>query len=210
MATVFEFYKVTVEGTLPLLMARFDIDMLGDEESAKGAKRVVQTKVSKLTRREQAERLAYYIPGTRELCLPTGAFIRALRDAGSNHKMTGSRKSAKYAIAPAVLAMTEWARLHDRDGEAYTQYEIDSRGAVNQVSKGRIAVHRPRLDQWRATFEIRLNSSLISEQFVQSLLVEAGMTLGVGAYRAGLGGPFGLFNVIHFDQRDAVLADAAE
>lgn len=203
--SIFSYYQATVEGTRPLLMAAFPIEEMLANEGAAGRR----TKPSSMTPREQAEKLAYRNPD-KSLYIPTAAFARAIREAGGNHKMKGTRKSAKYVVPAAVLMMGEQALLHDADNNPLTTFEVFSISAVNQVTKARIITHRPRIDRWRATFQVRVNTNMLTPSFVNDLLTEAGMTLGVGAWRPEKGGSFGLFQVIHWDQRDAELPVAAE
>lgn len=125
-----------------------------------------------------------------------------LREAGGNHKMRGSRKSAKF-IVPAAVRVTEDAILI-RNGDGATlakDFEVDSRPVVIPATKGRIMAHRPRWDCWSARFTVVVNDDLLPIDFVNQLLVEASQQIGVGAFRPEKGGPFGTFLVEKWQEK---------
>ena len=64
-------------------------------------------------------------------------------------------------------------------------------------------IHRPRLEKWSAKIDLRVNEELMSESIVRQLLTEGGQQIGVGAFRPEKGGPFGMFDVVAWDVRDA-------
>ena len=53
---------------------------------------------------------------------------RLLREAGSNHKLKGSRKSAKFVVPAAVLVLDDAIILRNGDGQTpIKDFEVDSR-----------------------------------------------------------------------------------
>lgn len=185
--------NVQIVGTTPLLQHRF-----GEAAQQSGNTRKVM--VSNGTPREEAEKVCYrndagfYFPGA--------AISRLLREAGGNHKLRGSRKSAKYVIPAAVLVLADTINLVNGDGKSpIKDYEVDSRPVTIPATKGRIMRHRPRFDVWGAKFTLRVNDSILPVDFVQTLLNEGGQQIGIGDFRPEKGGPFGTFNVTEWKEQ---------
>lgn len=187
-------YNVTIAGTTPLLQHRFT----EETEQEKATRKVL---VSRGTPREEADKVAYRDNEGR-FYFPGAAIARLLREAGGNHKLKGSRKSARYVVPAAVLVTEDTITLRNGDCKTLAEtFEVDSRPVTIPATKGRIMRHRPRFDCWSATFNLRINDTILPPDFVHQLLVEGGQQIGVGDFRPEKGGPFGTFNVVAW--RDA-------
>lgn len=192
---------VTVQGTMSILLHRF-----GEAAEAAVDAETRKIKVQKhMLPRDAAEAVCYRTK-TGEIYLPGAAFSRLLREAGGGHKLRGSRKSAKYVVPAATLVLQDAVILRDLRGAPLRDFEVDSRPVVIPSTKGRIMRHRPRLDEWRAGFDLRIDTSILDSAFVQQLLVEGGQQIGVGDFRPERGGPFGTFRVISWDEAPAAVA----
>lgn len=177
---------VQIVGTTPMLQHRF-------EESAEQAKPTRKVVVEHGTPREQAEKVVYrngngfYFPGSW--------IFGSIVEAGGNHKLRGSRKSAKFVVPAAVRVLEPDISLLNGDGKLVKDFEVDSRPVSIPATKGRIMRHRPRFEQWSAKFTLVVNTDLLPEEFVQKLLSEAGEQQGIGDYRPNRKGPFGCFRI---------------
>lgn len=206
----FEYIEAWGDGTMPLLMHNFNDEAAAGLPGGSGkGTRSTNTAGEKPLPREIAEKFAYRENGPGSgLCLPREAFQRLLREAGSNHKEKGSRKSLKYRVPAAVLVLGGNEKgapvpLFERDRKTrLTDYEVHSCSAVNPFTKGRVMSHRPRLDEWSFRLLIRINTGLMAASMVRQLLTEGGQQQGVGSYRPEKGGVFGLFDVVGWDVRD--------
>lgn len=179
---------VRIKGTTALLHQRFN-----ESSELPGATR--QVLVNRGTPREEAERVCYRLKNG-DFYFPGAAIARLLREAGANHKMKGSRRSAKYLVPSATLVLNDAIVLLNGDGESkMADFEVDSRPVVIPSTKGRVMKHRPRFDCWSAVFELRINESLLPVDFIHQLLNEGGQQIGIGDYRPEKGGPFGTFQV---------------
>jgi hypothetical protein len=185
--------NVEIKGTTPLLQHRFT-------ESAEANPSTRKVLVNNGTPREQAEKAVYRNDGG--FYFPGAAIGRLIREAGSNHKLRGSRKSAKYVVPAAVLVMADGIDLLNGDGKSRIKdYEVDSRPVTIPATKGRIMRHRPRFDQWGAKFTIRINDDILPVDFIQQLLTEGGQQIGIGDFRPEKSGPFGTFNVTEWREQ---------
>lgn len=189
-------FNVTIEGVSSLLQHRFSEEAEGD--SGKATRTVL---VSRGTPREQAEKNAYRYPDG-SLYHPGASIARLLREAAANHKMTGTRKSAKAVVPAAVIVLDDALPLHEPGGKkkALSSFEVDSRPVVIPATKGRVMRHRPRLDKWAATFTIQIDESLLPAEFVHQVLEEGGRRLGIGDFRPEKGGPFGRFAITKWQE----------
>lgn len=187
--------QVTIRGTTSLLQNRFN-----ENAEQPGATRAVL--VSRGTPREEATKSAY-INKDGNHWFPGAAIGRLLREAGSNHKLKGSRKSAKFVVPAAVLVLDDAVVL--RNGDSHTpikDFEVDSRPVVIPATKGRVMRHRPRHDCWSAVFNVRINEQILPVDFVQTLLSEGGQQIGIGDFRPEKGGPFGTFLITQWKEQN--------
>lgn len=185
-----------IQGTRPLLQHRFDEQ--AEASSGKSTRHVV---VQQRIPRDEAERVCYRFPENGGFFIPGAAFARLLREAGGAHKLKGSRKSAKFVVPAATLVMEDAITLTNGDGKTKLKdFEVDSRPVTIPATKGRIMRHRPRFDCWSCEVPIRINTDLLSEEFVHKLLVDGGEQIGVGDFRPERGGPFGTFRVVGWER----------
>jgi hypothetical protein len=178
--------EVTIVGTSPLLQHKFSeaFEVVGNTRT------IIQERG---TPREQAQKIVYmndkgfYFPGTW--------IIGSMREAGSNHKLRGSRKSAKFIVPAAIRVIELDVTLRTNSGVLIDDFEVDSRPITIPSTKGKIMRHRPRFDVWSATFNLKINTEMLPEDFVHKLVVEAGQSQGIGDFRPNKSGPFGCFRV---------------
>lgn len=189
---------ITIQGVTPLLCCRWN-------ESAEQEKDTRRTLREKKTPREEAESYAY--KGPHGYCFPLAAIVRGIAEAGSNHKLTGSRKSAKFAVMGSVIPVGEFALLvRPGTSDSIPAFEVDSRRVVIPATKGAITRHRPRFDAWAMTFSLRINDNIVPVQFIEKLLNEMGETIGIGAFRPAKSGPFGTFQIVLWKDQTAKAA----
>lgn len=181
-------YICVIEGLTPMLQHRF-----GDAEEMDAASRKIHVKTK--DPREEAEKCAYR-NAAGELYVPGAAIARMVREAGAAHKQRGSRKSLKYVVPAAILVPEEQIVLRDAEGNALTDYEVDSRPVVIPSTKGRIMRHRPRLNYWCAEFHIEIDDDVLEASLIHQLLIEGGSKLGLLDFRPEKGGTFGRFAVV--------------
>jgi hypothetical protein len=181
---------VEIEGVTALLQHRFSE---GSEEP--GPNRPVNE--DRGTPREQAEGVCYR-DNEGKLYHPSSAIARLLREAGANHKQRSNRKSLKW-IVPAGVRMAEDTIPLFVNGRRAIDFEVDSRPVVIPATKGRIMRHRPRLDVWKAKFDLKINPKVLDEDTVYMLLCEGAEQIGIGDYRPEKGGPFGVFHIVKWE-----------
>lgn len=184
-------FAVRIEGISPLLQHRFA------EASENGDQSRPVVKANK-TPREQAEEVCYrrddksfFVPGTW--------IAGAMREAGTAHKLKGSRKSVKYVV-PAGVTINEVDITLMNGTKKLKDFEVDSRPVVIPSTKGRIMRHRPRFDEWSLEFSIEVDESVIPADLTKQLLEEAGRRVGIGDFRPQRTGPFGRFTVTNWKE----------
>lgn len=185
--------EVEITGTSPMLQHRFG-------EQAEQAKPTRKVLIERDEPRTAAEKVVYRAPdGT--CYIPGGAIARLLREAGGSHKQVGNRKTLKYVVPAAVLVPQDTIGLHN--GKPITTFEVDSRPVTIPATKGRVMRHRPRFDEWQATFALEIDDELLPVEIVHQLLTEGGRGIGIGDFRPEKGGPFGRFRVTRWDEMPA-------
>lgn len=190
-----ETYEVEIQGTTPLLHHKW-----GEHQEEAGKKGSRPVRKQQKTPREEAEQNAYRDPnGT--LYILGEAIYRAMREAGSWHKLTDSRKSMKFAVPASVVPPAETIPLIDPDTKKpLTTFEVFGHRVVNKNTRGAMHCYRPRFDRWGAIFRLCIREGRLTDDEVHTLLQEAGQQIGIGAYRLQNGGPFGSFRVIKWEK----------
>ena len=102
-------FDVHITGTTPLLQHRFT-------EASEQDKATRKVLVASNTPRAEADKVAYRDPQGR-FYFPGAAIARLIREAGGNHKLKGTRKSAKYVVPAAVLVREDAITLLNGDGK---------------------------------------------------------------------------------------------
>ena len=178
--------KATIVGVSPLLCNKFtDAAALAVSGGTSG---VLQGQ-KPLPRDQAAARL--YVDSEGKPVLPGTNLMRSIVNAGSHVKSGKTKLSTqRSSVIPAGMAVVE-IELPLAPGK----WEVDSRSVVIPSTGGRIMSHRPRFDDWRATFHLEVDDSLFSESLARELLDIAGKRVGVGDFRPERKGPFGRFRV---------------
>lgn len=198
--------QVTIQGIAPLLMNRFT----EAAEVAVSGGTAVTFKGDKGTPREQAAPKRYadqdgnlYLPGTN--------IFAAIIAAGTFHKAGKSKLTTlKTSLIPAGMLVDDLiCPLHDADGQPLTEWEVDSRSVVIPSTGGRIMCHRPRVDEWRCTFTVDVDTSMFPPNLIRSVIDDAGKKIGLGDYRPARKGPFGRFVVVKWEVVEKALPQAA-
>lgn len=175
--------SATIQGLSPLLMHAFPMVPIEAFE--------------KKTIAEQAEYAAYRIPiknGSKgELCIPGICVQRALVNGATYSKGKG-RASLQKAAAACLLATPEHLGLGRAD------YDIDSRPVVVPATKGRVMRHRPRIDEWKVSFDLEYDDTLLSAKQVRQIVDDTGRNVGLLDFRPEKKGPFGRFVVINWQE----------
>lgn len=182
--------KVRIRGLTPLLMNRFTEQSEIDVSS--GSRISIRAKNG--SPREEAEAKCYkdhdgnlYIPGTN--------IFAALVGAGVFHKVGRSKLTTqKSSLIPAGIAVIELVCPLEARG-----WEVDSRSVVVPATGGRIMCHRPRIDEWEASFTLEVDEEMFNEKTVRMLVNDAGKKIGLGDYRPQRKGPFGRFSVVGWE-----------
>lgn len=168
---------VTIEGTSALLMKKFpEVPIEGFEKKPP---------------QEQAELSSYRIPGSKELCIPGVAIQRALINGAAYSKGKG-RASLQKTAAACIMVLPEFV------GVGTDKFKVDSRPCVVPATKGRIMRHRPRIDQWKGSFGIEWDETLMSEEQVKRIIEDMGTRVGLLEFRPACKGPYGRCKMIKF------------
>lgn len=188
-------YRITLEGTTPLLQHR----MTDDELMGLLGTRTKKSKdKEEKTPREIAEQYAY--KNERGYVIPTSYLIGAFRQVASEYKQKNSVRKSLKTIAGGVFRPTEeFAQLIDEKGKPLSTFEVDIKKATNH-QKGAVAVCRPRFDKWHLQTDIMIDEELVSKEMVLDILNDSGRRSGIGSFRVSKGGYYGQFRCIKFEE----------
>lgn len=141
---------------------------------------------------KEAEKVAYRSKN-ETLYIPSIALKRCMINASSWKKF--GKYSAKPMIAAGVrLEPREITILNPKNGKPIKDYVIDLQTVV--VQRARIVRARPRIDSWKAEFDLLYNDTLIGDsELVKTILEEGGERVGILDFRPEKYGDFGIFKV---------------
>ena len=189
-----ETFKCRFQGTYAMLMNRIPDDFEADSSETIRKASGIKT----LLPREVAERGAYRMKDGR-LYVPSEWIERGFSETSGNYKQRGTRKSLKYVALSAFEVFPEQIPFV---GDL-KQYEVFAKPANNRVTKGKIMTYRPRIEEWAISFEVKLDTSLMTASDAKKILDEMGVKNGLGSWRPQKAGKFGRFIVTLWEPLDA-------
>lgn len=176
--------NVTIQGTSPLLFNRFrDASIEGKSKRKAGAEQ------------EQVVEDKLYFDGNNKICTPSTHIIGSLINASKNFQIKGKGKSTYSKLVGSSVEVEEELITHKN--QKWIPYTIS---AVNPMTRGRMMVTRPRMDNWELSFKLILKDEGISLETIKEILDYAGIYVGIGDWRPEKKGKFGKFIVTKFEK----------
>ncbi len=180
----------TIQGLTPLMMAN-PAAMMAPKP---GGGRVT---TAKRTPEEEAEMYSYRNT-IGALVFPATGVRNSALSVASKYKAPGAgRSTLKRFTSHIQIDPADFLPVFDGESQPIGKYEIDSRRAVIPKGGG-VIVHRPVVTDWRISFCFLVEDATLGEpeQTVRMLLIDAGINVGIGAFRPERGGWFGRFRVL--------------
>ncbi len=174
--------KITIEGVTSLLFNRFTEDSSGGGRTKR-----------KYDDKEEAEKRVYRMStGKKNLYIPQMWLYKSIIGASSFYKI--GRKSASTILAGTIRIEPEKIDLKTN------KYIMDKQPVV--IQNARIMRVRPRLDKWKASFEIVYNEKYFDKpDMLKEILIEAGERVGIGDGRPAKSKLwYGTFKVTQFKE----------
>ena len=168
--------NVTIRGTAPLLMHRFD----GNQDTSKPKKSGTQYN------KEEDAKKALYTDKDGNIVQPALNIESAMIQAAVNYLLKG-KKSFKDAFKGGIFVEPNLIP------HKIPKWEIDLQGVV--VQRSRVMRARPRFDEWELDFQILNIDERITPNIIKSVLEDVGKFIGIGDYRPR----YGRFKVIKFE-----------
>ena len=178
-------YKITIEGTSPLLMNRPSM-LIGD--ISKDKKPLANDYDAQATSK-------LYTNPKGKLYQPSTHLQGALIEAGKHKKVVGKGKATYSKIVGYACQVDPFEIEHEiQDWETFTVL------AVNPSTKGRIPLSRPMLRKWRLSFEVIFDETEVDPTIMKELFDIAGRIVGIGDWRPAKKGPHGRFQVTNWKE----------
>ncbi len=200
--------KITCRGTTPLLMNRIDDDTLLNLRRPGGKK--AKTRERPELPRDEATTKVYTLQDGKPY-LPTENLLSCLIAAGQFVRLDGKRQvsSAKSTTLPGFLSLEEQTLpLFVHPERVAPEWETDIRPGRNPNGGEMVCLVRPRFDAWAFDVTAAVDLDEIGMAIVRQLFDTAGKRIGLGDFRPSRKGPFGKFQIVHWEE--AAYSAAAE
>jgi hypothetical protein len=194
--------SVTFEGTKPLICNKFsDAAAIGasegDRGSSAGQDRGTPQEICKTK---------LYIGSDGEPMIPSPNVLRCIVDGGSFFKIgkkqiTTQRNSLIYACLE--IEEIEIKLLHREP------WKVDTRPVRITATGGRILAHRPMFDDWRLSFDMELDETIINARLMRDIVDASAKRVGLGDFRPATKGPYGQFVVVSWVEKPVVIPSQA-
>jgi hypothetical protein len=129
----------------------------------------------------------------RQMAIPWVMLHKAFCQAAQDFKYKG-RKNMSPLIGSTVACEQAMIPLDNSDYEVFTEWvRIPPRtGAMVQIG-------RPLKPKWKCSFVLVCDCEMWNAELLEQIIVGAGKTIGIGAWRPALKGPYGRFVVTSFE-----------
>lgn len=175
--------NVEIKGISPLLMNN-PASMMDETDG-------IRIRTKKFNHEEEAKKLLYKMKNGN-LYIPSEA-IKGTLIGGASYKKIG-KFSARPMIAGGVFISPQEVDLKTK------KYDLDIRTVV--IQRNRVVKARPKIENWKASFEIEYNEKLIgNSEIIKSILIEAGERVGLLDFRPQKLGSFGRFEVTKWQEK---------
>lgn len=193
--------KITLSGITPLMLCAFTD---AAAQAATDGNRAASNGERK-TPKEEAESFLY-LNDDGKPSVPNPNLLRCIMDGGSFFKSGRSKiTTQKSSLVPACAMIEEiMVPIESKDG-----WSIDTRPVRIPATGGRILRHRPLFNDWRLTFNLQLDETIISEKLMRDIVDAAGQRIGLGAFRPACKGIYGRFKVVEWKSKPLDLGLAA-
>lgn len=195
--------EITVEGTTPLICNRFT-DAAAESSSA--GSRGASAAADRGTPQAIAASKLYIGLNGRPM-IPQPNLMRCIIDGGRFHKVGKSQVTTQKSSMMFSCLDVEGAEIEIQHREPW---KVDTRAVRIPSTGGRILAHRPVFDDWRLTFEVVLDESILGPKLFRGIVDDSGKRIGLGDFRPSCKGPFGKFVVTAWAQVNEALPIAAE
>ena len=154
--------------------------------------------------REQCKDKVYLSSNHTTLIIPSSNMWNCLIAAGKFQKIGRRTLTTRdSSILPGIFILETFEiPLTDKKGKLLgpDSFEVDSRPVTNQTTGAKVLCHRPRINNWQATFSLLYDDKELSEPIVRQLIDDAGQRIGIGVMRRERKGLFGGFKVVQWQQ----------
>ena len=190
-------YRVTIEGTSPIIMNNGYAGLDTESEQAQQKFEITKKRGSNRTK-EDNERLkelecqiSLWIDDEGAVEIP----VRALRATIEN----GARKLKQGPQVREGLWIESSRFIYDTDQYGETQEELGRTAQFTVpvvVQRSRLLRTRAKFEEWRCVFVVGVDPELVDQQQLERWIKIAGTRVGLGDWRPEKSGQYGRFGIV--------------
>lgn len=186
---------ITIEGSTPLLCNRFT-----DAAAMKATSgQATSTVGDRGTPREIAEGKLYLGAGDSRPVIPAPNILASIMEGGKFFKAGKSKiTTQKSSLIPACVELED-VEYPIEHSEPWT---VDTRAVRVPSTGGRILCHRPCFNDWKLSFSLVLDTSIIGLKTFREIVDCAGKRVGLGDFRPQTKGPYGRYVVTRWEESE--------
>jgi len=195
--------EIEISGVTPLICNKFTDAAAAAASSGSRGSSAGQDRGTPL---EIAESKLYLGLDGRPM-IPQPNLLRCLVEGGRFHKIGRAQVTTKNSSMLFSCLMIEAAEIPIQHEQPW---KVDTRAVRIPATGGRILAHRPMFDDWKLSFEVHLDTSIVGVQLFRRIVDDAGSRIGLGDYRPSSKGPYGRFVCTRWAEQRIELPQAAE
>lgn len=200
--------EITIDGITPLICNRFtDEAAISASEGSRGS----SAAADRGTPQEiAASKLYTGLKG--DLIIPQPNLLRCLVEGGQFHKVGKKQLTTQKSSMLYGCLNVEGIEIPIKHKQPW---KVDTRPVRIPSTGGRILAHRPMFDDWKLSFEVDLDTTILSPKLLRLVVDDAGKRIGLGDFRPATKGPYGRFSVVRWEaveegMEEEPLREAAE
>jgi hypothetical protein len=176
--------SVSIKGVTPLLFNKFaeaEIDSPVKKRAGAIKEKPVEDKL--------------YLTDNNKIYTPSTHLVGAIVNDSKQFKIQGKGKSTYSKVIGSTVQIEPFQIVHN-----IQKWDVFSISAVNPMTRGRVMLKRPKMDEWKLEFGLIYDDEQIPEETMKNILDYAGTNVGIGDWRPDKKGRFGKFIVERFEE----------
>jgi len=183
--------KVSLQGLPPGLLFQGKGLMEADQKDPTSSKKKTYRPAA-----EEAELRAHWLGNgkKRQLCIPSVMLYNSFCQAAMDFKDPNNKKRSMGNLIGSTISFEDV-----KIGLGHSKYEVyEDYVKIPPRTGAMVLIGRPLIREWAASFVMNCDCEMWTAGLLEEIIKTAGKTVGIGAWRPKLRGPYGKFTLKEF------------